>query len=81
MVAQALEIVKTALATCVTWFDIAIDAVNGSVFLIAVVSMVLAYKYLLSPVLGEIASDISAERYKARHPKQSGSGKKGGNNG
>lgn len=79
MVAQALQIIQTALSTCVAWFDTAINAVNGAVYLIAIVSMVLAYKYLLSPVLGEVASDIASERYKARHPKQGT--KKGGKNG
>lgn len=59
MTKNALELVTGALNAVVSWFDDCIGSVDGALYLIAVVFMVLAYKFILAPVLGEGGSDIA----------------------
>lgn len=62
MVQKSLDLVSGALSAAVGWFDACIGSVDGAGYIIAVVFMVLAYKFILSPVLGEGGSDIADVR-------------------
>ena len=78
MVQQSIPILTNALNAVIEWFDTCIESIGGAKYLIAIVFMVLAYKYILSPVLGEVGSDIAYERRKSRRSNDS---EKGGKNG
>lgn len=66
MVDSALKLLGNALAALVGWFDTLLDKVDGAGLFIAVVFMSLAVTYIISPVLGERASDRAYERRKER---------------
>lgn len=62
MVGQVINLITGVLTACVGWFETALSSVGGTALLIAVVSMALAYKFLLAPVLGDKGSDTADER-------------------
>lgn len=62
MVHEAIGVLTRAVNAVVGWFDTCLEGVNGAIYLIAVAFMLLAYKFILAPVLGEAGSEIAGVR-------------------